>query len=286
MPGSLIKIKEIINNLSPSEKKVAEYILENPYEISNLSIGKLADKSGSSEATIVRLCKLLDFNGYKDFRINIIQDIANMPKYENKDKYTDVEPGDDLKSIIKNISYNNKKSIDNTLEIISYKDLSMAIEAIIKAEKIDFYGVGASNIIALDAMQKFSRINKIATSYSDPHMQVVSAANLKKGDVAIAISYSGETKDTYDSIRIAKESRATTISITKFGQNSISDLCSINLYVSAPEITIRSGAMSSRIAQLNIIDILFAGVASREFCKAKNYLENTRRVIREKKIKY
>jgi DNA-binding MurR/RpiR family transcriptional regulator len=285
MGGSLIKLKEIIKELSPSERKVAQYIIDNPGDISDLAIGELAEKSGSSEATVVRLCKILGFNGYKDFKISITKDIASMPKEEEGEQYTDVEPGDDLKSIVQNISYNNKKSIDNTLEIISYNAIEMAVEAISNAEKIEFYGVGASFIIAFDAMQKFSRINKIAISYPDPHLQIASAANLKKGDVAIAISYSGETKDTYDSIRVAKESGAKTISITKFGQNSVSDICDINLFVSAPEISIRSGAMSSRIAQLNVIDILFAGVSSRQFDKVKKNLQKTRKAIEAKKLK-
>jgi DNA-binding MurR/RpiR family transcriptional regulator len=285
MAGSLIKIKETIQDLSPSEKRVAQYILDNPADISHLSIGELADKSGSSEATVVRLCKILGYNGYKDFKISITKDIAYMSRDDEDEQYTDVEPGDELKSIIQNISYNNKKSIDDTLQIISYKAIEDTVEAIATAQRIEFYGVGASYIIAFDAVQKFSRINKIALSYPDPHLQIASAANLKKGDVAIAISYSGETKDTYDSICVAKESGAKTISITKFGQSSISDVCDINLFVSAPEISIRSGAMSSRIAQLNVIDVLFAGVASKSFEQIKKHLNKTRKAIREKKLK-
>ncbi len=285
MEGSLIKIKEIIQDLSPSEKKIAQYVLDNPADISHLSIGELADKSGSSEATVVRFCKILGYNGYKDFKISITKDIAYMSRDDEGEQYTDVEPGDDLRSIIQNISYNNKKSIDDTLQIISHKSIEDTVEAIASAERIEFYGVGASYIIAFDAVQKFSRINKIALSYPDPHLQIASAANLKKGDVAIAISYSGETKDTYDSISVAKESGAKTISITKFGQSTISDVCDINLFVSAPEISIRSGAMSSRIAQLNVIDILFAGVASKSFEQIKKHLNKTRKAIREKKLK-
>lgn len=285
MAGSLIKIKETIQDLSPSEKKVAQYILDNPADISHLSIRELGNNSGSSEATVVRLCKILGYNGYKDFKISITKDIAYMSRDDEGEQYTDVEPGDDLKSIIQNISYNNKKSLDDTLEIISYKAIEDTVEAIAAAERIEFYGVGASYIIAFDAVQKFSRINKIAIGYQDPHLQIASASNLKKGDVAIAISYSGETKDTYDSICMAKESGAKTISITKFGQSSISDVCDINLFVSAPEISIRSGAMSSRIAQLNVIDILFAGVASKSFEQIKKHLRKTRKAIREKKLK-
>lgn len=285
MAGSLIKIKEILNKLSPSERKVGQYIIDNPSSICDLSIGELAQKSGSSEATVVRLCKLLDFNGYKDFKISITKDMAYMSKEDEDEQYTDVEPGDSLEKIIQNISYNNKKSIDNTLEIISFDSIERAVNLIVSANRIELFGVGASFIIAYDAVQKFSRINKIAMSSPDPHIQIANAANLKKGDVAVAISYSGETRDTYDSIKMAKEAGAATISLTKFGQSSISDICDINLFVSAPEISIRSGAMSSRIAQLNMIDILFTGVASRQFSEVKKHLQKTRKSTREKKIR-
>lgn len=285
MAGSLIKLKDIMEKLSPSERKVAEYIIDKSELISDLSIGELAHKSGSSEATIVRLCKLLDFKGYKDFKISFTKDIAYIIKRDEVEKYTDVEPGDSLESIIQNISYNSKKSIDNTLEIISYDQIKKAVDILALADKIEFFGVGPSYVIAYDAMIKFLKLNKVAMSSPDPYIQIASAASLKKGDAAVAISYSGEARDTYDSIRKAKESGAATISITKFGQSSISDICDINLFVSAPETTIKSSGMSSRIAQLNIIDILFAGVASKQFDEVKKYLEKARKYTRNKKMK-
>lgn len=283
MYGSLIRIKEIIDDLNPSEKKIAEYILKTPKEISDLSIKDLADKSGSSQSAVVRLCKILGYKGYKEFRITIAKDTAKANKDENM--YNDINPQDDIDTIIKNISYNNKKSIDNTVEVLSKKSLEEAVEVISKADKVDFYGVGASYLIALDAFQKFTRINKNVRATSDTHLQIEFASNLKKGDVAVAISYSGETKDTFESIEVAKNAGATTISITKFGSNSISNLCDINLFVLSPEITFRSGAMSSRIAQLNVVDILFTSVAGRMFGDVKKFLENTRMSTRIKRIK-
>lgn len=283
MYGSLIRIKEIIANLNPSEKKIAEYILKSPEEISDLSIKDLADKSGSSQSAVVRLCKILGYKGYKEFRITIAKDTAKINKDENM--YNDINPQDDVDTIIKNISYNNKKSIDNTVEVLSKEALKEAVKVISKADKIDFYGVGASYIIALDAFQKFIRINKNVRATSDTHLQIEFASNLKKGDVAVAISYSGETKDTFESIEVAKDAGATTISITKFGNNSISNLCDINLFVLSPEITFRSGAMSSRIAQLNVIDILFTSVAGCMFDDVKEFLENTRMSTRIKRIR-
>lgn len=287
MASSLIKIKELLTKLSPSERKAAQYILNNPSRIADLSIGELSEKCGASEATIVRLCKILDYKGYKDFKVSLTKHISQIQREASAsvEKYTDVKPGDDLRSIIQNISYNNKKSIDDTIQIMSVASMKKAIEALIAATRIEFYAVGTCHIIAEDAMLKFSGINKITNAYSDPHMQMTSATNLRRGDVAVAISYSGETKDTYETIKVAKEARATTISITKYGQSPISDICDINLFVSAPEISIRRDSLSSRIAQLNLIDILFAGVTSRAFETVKKYLQNTNQAIDKKMLK-
>lgn len=283
MAECLTRIKELMEDMSPSERKVAEYIISNPKKISELSIRELAERSSGSQAAVVRLCKRLHYSGYKDLRILIAKDAMNIK--DEADMYTDIVPGDDIHKIIKNICYNNKKSIDNALNFLSEEAVKQAVEVMVKSKRIDFYGVGASYVIALDAFQKFARINKNVMANADPHMQVQIASNLKKGDVAVAISYSGETRDTYDSIKAAKAAGATTISITKFGYNSISNICDIKLFVLAPEVTFRSGATSSRIAQLNVIDILYVSVASCMFKDIKKYLENTRVSTQEKKIK-
>lgn len=283
MVGSLVRVKEIVDSLNPSERKAAEYILNNPKNISDLTIKELSDESGSSQSAVVRLCKRLHYKGYKELRIMIAKDTVNLD--DGEDMYTDVKPGDDISTIIRNISYNNKKSIDNTMEFLSEDSIRKAVDAIVKAKEIDFYGFGASYIICLDAFQKFARINKNVRVSSDPHMQAEFASNLTKDDVVVAISYSGETKDTYESVKIAKDAGATIIGITKFGHSTISDLCDINLFVSSTEIAFRSGAMSSRIAQLNVIDILFTSVASYMFDDIKKYLRNTRMSIMKKRIK-
>ncbi|MBU5593377.1 MurR/RpiR family transcriptional regulator [Clostridium sp. MSJ-4] len=285
MAGSIIKIRGIMNQLSTAERKVARFILDYPSEVSNLSIGEMAKKCGASEATIVRFCRIVGYDGFKDFKIDITRDMAYMELNNREDKYGDIETSHDISDIIMRTSNNNKKAIENTIDIISCDNIEKAVDVLEKANRIEFFGVGASHIIALDAFQKFARINKIANAHSDTHLQLTSAVNLTKDDVAVAISYSGETREIYDAISVAKQARATTISITKYGSNSISDICDINLYVAAPEVSIRSGATSSRIAQLNIIDILFAGVASRRFEEVQKYLERTREVTRIKKLK-
>jgi transcriptional regulator, RpiR family len=279
MPGDIEKIKAVINNLKPSEEKVAEYIIKNADKISELSIGELAKNSGTSEASVVRFCKSLGYKGYQDLKIKVSADYT----YKTKSIQGFVNINDDINAIVVKISKNNMQSIEKTMDMLDRDEVEKAVNSILEANKIDIYGVGASAIVAQDMLQKFMRINKSCTAYSDSHMQLASAANLRCGDVAVGISYSGQTMDTVDALRIAKNSGATTICITRFGNSPITEVSDIKLFVYSTEAIFRSGAMASRIAQLNVIDILFSIIACRKYEDIIKYLENTSEAVSSRK---
>ncbi|WP_234946523.1 MurR/RpiR family transcriptional regulator [Bacillus sp. m3-13] len=165
------------------------------------------------------------------------------------------------------------------MELLDKEEVTKAVELLHKAHRIDFYGVAASQLIAQDAQQKFMRINKLCTAYSDSHLQMTSATTMTKGDVAVGISYSGETTQTIEALREAKKAGAVTISITKYGNNTLKELSDISLSISSMESSIRSAATSSRISQLNVIDILFTAVAAIDFEQSVEYLKKSRETI-------
>ena len=285
MSGCLIKIKESYSGLTPSERKVASFVLQDPAKSVGLSIGELAELSGASKAAIIRFCKTLGFDGYRDFSIKIASDIAVSREKSGDKLYTDIKVGDDLDTIIRNISHNNKQAIDDTLKVLDFHEVERAVEALKNAGRIDFYGMGASGLVAQDGQQKFMRINRIANAFADTHLQVTAATILSSGDVAVLISYSGETKDIIDIVDLARESGATTIAITKYGNNTLSGKADICLQISSPETSMRPAASSSRVAQLNIIDILFTAIASENYSEIKNYLERTSKVRELKELR-
>lgn len=282
MTGCLLKLKEIINDLKPSERKVAQYILNYTDDIVGMPIGELAERSNVSKAAIVRLAKTLGFSGYRDFAIVIAGDMGFQRNTDSE--YTDIRPGDELETLIKNVCINNKKAIDDTYHILDSGEIRKAVNALHKARQIIFFGVGASGIVAMDASQKFMRINKMCHCWADPHMQVTAAANLTRGDAAVAVSYSGETRDIVETAKVARQSGATIIAVTKYGISTLGEMADIRLFLSSPETTMRSGAMASRIAQLNMIDIIFSGVASMEYPLIKKHLDKTYKVTHIKKI--
>lgn len=277
----LIKIREMKSSLTPVERLVAEYILANTEDVPHLSIKNLAQASKTSDASVLRFCKTLGYSGYRSFIVSISASLGSRDE-EQKSQYTDIQPGDELPVIIANISRNNIKSIEDTLSVIDQGEVAKAVKALRASDRIVFFGVGASGLVCQDAEQKFSRINKMCHTYTDGHGMLTAATLLNKGDVAIFVSNSGQTVEILDTLEIAKKSGARVIAITKYNKSELADRADIVLSISTPELTIRSGAMGSRIAMLTIVDMLFAGVASAEYRNVKRYLTKTHNILAAK----
>lgn len=272
-----LRLRELRNSLTPVEKTIGEYILQNKDQIPRLSIRELARNSHSSDASVLRFCKTLGFGSYRDFIVGVTAALGSVNK--SNSEYTDIQPGDDLQTIITNISLNNCKSIEDTMNVIDRDAIGAAVKLLRRATRIDFYGVGASGLVCMDAQQKFTRIGKTCFAYTDGHNQLTASSLLSSGDVAVLISNSGDTLDILETLAVAKQSGASIIAITRYVRSALASQADVVLSISTPEITIRSGAMGSRIAMLNIIDILFAGVASADYKKVKACLERTHNVL-------
>ncbi|EJW16943.1 MurR/RpiR family transcriptional regulator [Paenibacillus alvei] len=278
MSSILHAIRQQVQDFHPQERKVADYILQFPGNVVTMGITELAEQSGTSPATVTRFCKSLHFRGYPDFKTKLAADMAQQ---STPLSYQDIIAGNPLRDIVTAIESNHIRSISDTTRLLDMITLERAMRAFQAARQIDMYGMATSGIVALDFYQKLIRVGKRATCFSDPHMQITSAANLNEQDVAFAISYSGETPETIDALQCAKERGATTISLTKVGAYRLASLADINLSASSLEEGMRRGDMASRIAQLHIIDILFAGMVSEKFDDHIPKLEQSYRMVRK-----
>jgi DNA-binding MurR/RpiR family transcriptional regulator len=275
--GGILMLMEIISKLPPSEKKIAQYIIDNPTEIINCNVNEISQKSLGSSAAVMRLCKKLGLKGFQELKLRVYGDLNKNEEVE----FRDIVANEAKKSVINKITTNNIQAIKETTEIINIDELDKAVDFLIKARRIVFYGVGASGIIAEDAQQKFTRINKQAYAFTDMHTATMTIANLNEEDVVFLISFSGETKEVLKILKIAKQKNIRIISLTKYGINSISSKSDIKLYSSASRETIfRSAATSSRLAQLHMIDILFMCLVSIKYDESINFLDETRKYIR------
>lgn len=269
-------LTEMLPTLPPSEKKIATYIIGHPEEAIKLTVQELGKRSETSGAAVIRLCKSLDLNGFQDLKFRIAGDIQKT----TSGGFRDIKPNEPLQAIIDKMTNNSIQTIRDTAELLRTDELEKAVHLLLHAKKIHFIGVGASGIIAKDAEQKFLRINKTVHAFSDIHMAATLVANGDEDDVVVGISFSGETQEVAKILELAKLKNMKTISLTKYGSSKVAEHADIRLYTSATrEPTFRSGATSSRIGQLQVIDILFMRVATLKYEETVDYIDVTRDAI-------
>lgn len=264
MKNPLIRLREIRNFVGNAERTVAEYLLQNPNEVMECNIRELAAKIYVSPSTIVRLCKKTGFDGYRDFRQAVIYELAL--QQNNKDiTPNDVGKEDSLEKIIEKITYRNIASLEETLNILDIEKFKQCVELIYSCRHLLVFGIGASQCVAKDAYLKFLRVNKICFVNEDYHSQLVMAQNAKAEDLAIIISYSGETEEMIKCMEYLKQNQTPMIAITRLAPSAIDALATYSLYTSSSESLYRSGAISSRITQLNMIDILYTAYTNMNY---------------------
>ncbi len=283
MTDCILKLQELMDTFSPAEQRVAAYFLRHRTQLMGTPIDEVAKSCQTSKTTVVRLCKLNGYRGFKEFCMALSANLA--VKKENPLIYTDVQAGSDLAHIMEDTTRRNIGGLQSTMQVLSYAELNKAVQTIHQAKRVDFYGMGISALVALDAQHKFLRINKVSLTSQDPHVQVVCASSLAQGDVAVFFSYSGQTSDTLATLQVAKQGGATTISVTKYAPNPLSERCDIQLHVSCPEVAVRTGATSSRIAMLHIVDLLFSAVIPQEYEEAKTVLDRSLWAASYKRVK-
>lgn len=280
LANALLHIRGTYPALRPAEKRVAQVILSDPREAVHYSITQLAEKAEVSDATVVKFCKRLGYKGYQEFKIMLAQDVAVKPQLI----HGEVEPGNDVQTIKEKIFQANISALQETAQVLETEALERAVQALANAGEIHFYGVGASGIVALDAEQKFSRIGLRASAFLDTHLQIARAVHLREGDVAVCLSFSGETVEIVEALRAAKQAGALTIAITSFSGSTLAREADVLLLTSTQQNLFRSGAIASRLTQLSTIDVLFIAVALVDHERAQEAVEKTRAILSQRRL--
>ncbi len=274
MKSVLIRAKQYRQNASGAEQGALDYMLEHPEEIPQLSVKQLSELSYSSPSTIVRLCRKLGFGGFKDVQKSVLYELAvraPAPPWSGREPYP--ESGAD---IIDSVTYRNIASLEDSRKLVDSEALNKAVDYICNADTVLLFGLGASLLVAQDAYLKFIRIDKHCSCCEDIHSQYVLARNARPTDAALIISYSGRTEEICRCADILVEQRTPIIAITRFEPSPISRMATCCLPVVATEELFRSGAMSSRISQLNMIDILYTACVNRDLPKNSQQMARNR----------
>lgn len=277
--GILSRIQSMMSDLPVSEQKVASYILSSPKDAVAMSVHDVAEKSGTSSAAVVRFCRSIGLNGFPELKMQL--SVSNAYSRNHHTGYLDIESNEPVKSVIRKTINNSLQAIQDTEEHLDVQTIEQIVVSLQRAPAIFMYGVGASAIVAEDAAQKWLRLGKIAYFIPDRHLLAAALASAPKNAVFFGISYSGETTDLLELIRLAKEFGLQTIGLSKFGSNKLASLCDQMLYTSrAPEAELRSAATSSRLAQLLVVDILFLAYASSQYEATVEQLSASRNAVK------
>lgn len=277
MDKTSLNIKILYNEMGKAEKRIADWLLQNPGEILALSIVDLADKCGCSEATIVRFAKRLGFSGYQELKISLAQE------NDTTTVSTNITVDDTIDEIYDKVCNDIYCSLERTKKVLDTEALRAVCEKIITAKRIVILGLGNSASIALDASHKLLRAGCNAYAYSDNHMQVIVASHLCGDDVVIGISHSGSSKDIVEALSIAKHAGAVTVAITNSGKSPIQKHCDYVLFTASDETKYNLLALNSRIAQLSIVNAIYFYIVYHQSERAMESIKETERSLLTKK---
>ncbi len=272
-----VKTRSIMDSLNNSEKKVAAYFLNNIEHIFSMPVAQLAKESGVSQVTWVRFCKALGFDGLKDLKKSLFIELNSATANEASKTlvFSDIKKQNNMEQISSSIKNSAIQAIEDTMKMLDYDELATIIKVIDQAERIHIFGIGASGIVADDFYRKLIRIGKNDCFSYDAHTQLTYGATLSPKDIAIIFSYSGTTNEMLELLSLSKSAHCPTLAITKFAKSPLMTAADYSIYISAPEVDLRSGAMSSRLAQLTIVDMLFTILASKNYSYVEKYLEKS-----------
>ncbi|MDX3119558.1 MurR/RpiR family transcriptional regulator, partial [Streptomyces scabiei] len=260
------KVRTLAPTMTRSVQRVARAVAHDPAGCAALTVTGLAERTGTSEATVVRTARLLGYPGYRELRLALAGLAAHRQSGRAPALTTDITVDDPLADVVAKLARDERQTLADTAAALDTVQLDAAVTAAAAARRIDVYGVGASGLVAQDLAQKLLRIGLVAHAHSDTHLAVTTAVQLSAGDVAVAVTHSGATGDVIEPLRTAFGRGATTVAITGQPHSAVTQYADHVLTTStARESELRPAAMSSRTSQLLVVDCLFVGVAQRTY---------------------
>lgn len=273
------KIEALLPDLRKSEQKVAELVLSRPNVITNMSMADMARKAGVSQPTVLRFCRAVGCSGFQDLKIRLIGDLARTIPFVHRDVRVE-DSARDLSDKIFDRAISTLMRVKNQIDPDA---LDRAMTILAEASRIEFFGSGASGIVAQDGQNKFFRLGIACNAVVDHHVQCMTAAVLKPGSVVVAISSSGCNANLLQTVELANESGAGIVSLTQAG-SPLANVSTVALCPQIPEDTQIQTPMTSRLVHLMLIDVLQVGVALRKGPHATRDMERAKASLRGKHL--
>ncbi len=275
----LAALRGLTPSLPPTARRIAAHILANREEVIRMSITELADQIGASEGSIVGLCQRLGAKGFQELKILLARELVDPVQLIHED----LHENDDFATVADRVFAAHAASLAETRSLLAPAALEAAVRLLLAARRIEIYGIGSSAPVAEDFAYRLLRLGRDAKAVTDSHIQAVSAAMCGRDVAVVTVSHSGSTVETVLATRLARESGARTIGITRMGKSPLVRHCEVVLCTVANETRYRPEAMSSRLAQLALVDTLVSCTALSDPKRAIAQLELSARVLAEKR---
>lgn len=278
--NSFSKIRTNYHNLSEGQKKVADFILENPDKVIKNTLKETAETCDVSEPTIFRFLKKIGYDSYQIFRIDLAKDSEQI---DNRENIGNIDSEDSYGDIKDKVIYSTIKSSEDFMNILDEKTIASFIAMVEKAERILVIGVGASFAVATDLYHKLIKLGYYCEKSNDPHMINLLTSNLGEKDVMITVSHSGESREILDAVYLARENGVKILSITSYSNSTLASLSHSAITTPSYEGGFRFESMTSRILQIMTIDIIYISMLLDQGEDGMKRLYESRKVVSKNK---
>lgn len=277
----LVRLRARLPEFTGALRRVAEHVLTDPAGAARATIVELAERSGTSPATITRFCRAVGFEGYGDLRLAIAGETGRAARSAGwaVDIGRAIEPSDPLERVLRQIMAADTQAMRDTAAMTDIASVERAADAIASASRVDIYGASGSALVGAEMQFSLHRIGVAAWSWPDVHNGLASAALLGEDDVALGISHSGQTRETVEMIAEAGSRGATTIALTSFPRSPLADVADIVLLTATQATTFRPDALSARHPQLVVLDLLYIAVAQRTHERSHAAFQRTAQAV-------
>ncbi|MGC4806035.1 MurR/RpiR family transcriptional regulator [Micromonospora sp. DT233] len=267
--GVLARVRAGTGELTGALRRVAEHVLSDPEAAARSTIVELAERSGTSPATITRFCRAMGFEGYADLRLGIAAETGRARSAGwTVDIGREIQPGDPLERVLGQIMAADTRAMHDTAALLDLAEVERAAVAIARASRVDIFGASGSALVGAEMQFSLHRIGVAAWVWSDVHEGLASAALLGPGDVALGVSHTGQTRETIEMLAEAGSRGATTVAVTGFPRSPLAELADVVLLTASQATTFRPDALSARHPQLVVLDLLYIAVAQRTHDRA------------------
>lgn len=278
----LSEIHNRYDQLTDTERKIADTILIAPQDAVKMTAKELAQRSGTVPSAVVRFCKSIGAMGFFDFKICLSAELGGKASATGM---LPVRDGDAPQQVFEKVFASGINTLQDTLSMIDFSQAETIVRLLQQATRVVFFGVGTSSVIATDAQYRFAQLGIATSACTDILFMNVTAANLKAGDVAVCISHSGSTKATVDAMRRAKKAGATTVAISSFSHSLLAEESDYRLIAFSDDKNYPVEAVSARIAHVCILDALMMSLASKNYETLQKHISERNEVLKEMRYK-